>query len=186
MSIGKFGFKGHRTNYSQPWSSFSRGKNDYRYQSSLVNTKVDLYAYKNIKNRNLEDTQVKQLGKSTGYERMEDLLKCLTDAVKEKSDVQIVLMENKNGKMMKIYNELKYKTSKNREKLTRVQKDFKMFEAHTISGQVDYSESRLNGIIQKIESADELSAKARKQFKRLQKIIDICYINKDINEEWIR
>lgn len=152
----------------------------------MINTKVDILAYQNTKNRNLEDYLVKQLGKSSVYKKMDCLLKCMKEASEEKTDHQISQMQAKNEKMIKVINELNWRVKQDTKTLETLQKDLKRLKALTGTEQVDFSETRLNSLAKRVDSTDDLSKRARKQFKRLQKIIGICYINKDINEEWIR
>jgi DNA polymerase IIIc chi subunit len=181
----KFNLKS-KSRYSQPWAVNTRAKKDYRFYSSMINTRVDILAYQNTKNRNLEDYLVKQLGKSSVYKKMDCLLKCMKEASEEKTDHQIWQMQAKNEKMMKVINELYWRVKQDTKTLETLQKDLKRLKALTGSEQVDFSETRFNSLAKRVDATDDLSKRARKQFKRLQKIIGICYINKDINEEWIR
>lgn len=110
----------------------------------------------------------------------------MKEASEEKTDHQISLMQAKNEKMIKVINELNWRVKQDSKTLETLQKDLKRLKALTGREQVDFSETRLNHLVKRVDSANGLYGEARKQFKRLQKIIGICYINKDINEEWIR
>lgn len=112
------------------------------------------------------------------------LVREVRQAMDTRSTKEIRLMTEKNEKMKKAINELVYENAKSLRILESMHSELKR-DGLCVIKQGD-SEHRRANLEKKCVLAEEKGAKQVIQKERLEKIIDLCKINKDVNEEWMR
>ena len=112
-------------------------------------------------------------------------MKNLREAFEEKANKESDLMDQKKSNFEKALNEVIFEKNKSTFKLQNLRKEFEELDRLVDTGTIDL-EMKDKSLTNKLAVAGQRYSNAKRQEKRLQKIIEICFLNKDLNEEWIR
>jgi hypothetical protein len=94
-------------------------------------------------------------------------------------------MEQKKTNFKKAMNEIIFQKNKSKIKLDNLIKEFKELDRLIYTGNLNLQKKE-QSLSNKLNVARGRYGNSKRQEKRLQKIIEICFLNKDLNEEWIR
>ena len=148
---------------------------------SAYDTKMD-YKFKNTK----FESQIRQQFASAGRKHnFKGMMKNLREAFEDKAQKEVVLMEQKKTNFKKAMNEIIFQKNKSKIKLDNLIKEFKELDRLVYTGNLNLQKKE-QSLSNKLNVARGRYGNSKRQEKRLQKIIEICFLNKDLNEEWIR
>ena len=133
--------------------------------------------------QNLLEQQLLSNKKTNG---VKGFLKNMRMTIETKIEKELTILKAKINDLKKGYNLIMREKQIQKNKLNKAEKEydhyFKMEEKINIK-KLSKVNKQLDHEIQK---ANQKYRRAKLQEQRLQKIIEICFINKDLNEEWIR
>lgn len=112
------------------------------------------------------------------------LVRDVRTAMDVRSNKEIRMMTDKNEKMKKTINDMNYENAEAMRKLESMRAEIKR-DSYCVIKQGD-DNNKLQALIKKCDITKKNLQVEAKQKERLEKIIDICKLNKDSNEEWIR
>ena len=113
------------------------------------------------------------------------MMKNLREAFEDKANKETDLMDQKKSNFEKAHNEVIFEKNKQTFKLQNLRKEFEELDRLVDTGNIDL-EMKDKSLTNKLNVAGQRYSNAKRQEKRLSKIIEICFLNKDLNEEWIR
>ena len=162
--------------------------NDFRLNKTInkkfisaYDTNMD-YKFKTSK----FDSQIRQqFASAKKKHNFKGMMKNLREAFENKALKEVNLMKQKKGNFKKAMNEIVFQKKKSQIKLDNLIKEFKELDRLVYTGNLNLQKKE-QSLSNKLNVAKGRYSNSKRQEKRLQKIIEICFLNKDLNEEWIR
>jgi hypothetical protein len=112
------------------------------------------------------------------------MMKNLREAFEDKSIKEVTLMEQKKTTFKKGMNEIVFEKNKSQIKLDNLIKEFKELDRLVFTGNLNLQQKE-KSLTNKLNVAQNRYNYSKRQEERLKKIIEICFLNKDLNEKWI-
>lgn len=162
-------------------NDFRLNKTINRKFISAYDTNMD-YKFKTIK---FETKIREQFASAKKKHNFQGMMKNLREAFESKAMKEMSLMKQKKTNFKKAMNEIIFQKNKSQMKLDNLIKEFQELDRLVYTGNLNLQKKE-QSLSNKLNVAKGRYNNSKRQEKRLQKIIEICFLNKDLNEEWIR